>query len=66
MLSISALSCGSKGQICLRSFLDFLYRYGNDEAIISAHSHGSLRGGNAMRDFEERSIYSISKKQISI
>ncbi|WP_375702957.1 hemagglutinin repeat-containing protein, partial [Bartonella sp. AA131HXZ] len=41
---------------------DFIYRYGNTGAIVSAHSRGSLTVGNGMRDFEQRGIHGIAEK----
>uniref|UniRef100_UPI0035D09D5D hypothetical protein n=1 Tax=Bartonella sp. SD1336NMGDW TaxID=3243575 RepID=UPI0035D09D5D len=41
---------------------DFVYRYGNTGAIVSAHSRGSLTVGNGMRDFEQHGIHGIAEK----
>ncbi|WP_375657267.1 hemagglutinin repeat-containing protein [Bartonella sp. CM120XJJH] len=45
-----------------KKFQDFIYRYGNDNAIVSAHSRGSLTVGNGMRDFEKHGIHGIAEK----
>ncbi|WP_375650184.1 hypothetical protein [Bartonella sp. OT172YNZD] len=45
-----------------KKFQDFIYRYGNDKARVSAHSRGSLTVGNGMRDFEQHGIYGIAEK----
>ncbi|WP_049757440.1 hypothetical protein [Bartonella grahamii] len=45
-----------------KKFQDFIYRYGNDNAIVSAHSRGSLTVGNGLRDFEKRGIHGIAEK----
>ncbi|WP_404977388.1 hemagglutinin repeat-containing protein [Bartonella sp. AP150HLJHH] len=45
-----------------KKFQDFASRYGNDGAIVSAHSRGSLTVGNGLRDFEKRGIHGIAEK----
>ncbi|WP_345117184.1 hemagglutinin repeat-containing protein, partial [Bartonella jaculi] len=45
-----------------KKFQDFMYRYGNDGAIVNAHSRGSLTVGNGMRDFEKHGIHGIGYK----
>ncbi|WP_375614819.1 filamentous hemagglutinin [Bartonella sp. AC535YNZD] len=45
-----------------KKFQDFIYRYGNDNAIVGGHSRGSLTVGNGMRDFEQRGIHGIAEK----
>ncbi len=45
-----------------KKFQDFISRYGNDGAIVSAHSRGSLTVGNGLRDFEKRGIHGIAEK----
>ncbi|WP_273760766.1 hemagglutinin repeat-containing protein, partial [Bartonella sp. ML70XJBT.G] len=45
-----------------KKFQDFITRYGNEEAIVSAHSRGSLTVGNGLRDFEERGIHGLAEK----
>ncbi|WP_273719307.1 MULTISPECIES: hypothetical protein [Bartonella] len=45
-----------------KKFQDFLSRYGNDKAIVSAHSRGSLTGSNGLRDLKNRGIHSIGEK----
>ncbi len=45
-----------------KKFQDFITRYGNEKAIVSAHSRGSLTVGNGLRDFEKRGIHGLSKK----
>ncbi|WP_396584100.1 filamentous hemagglutinin [Bartonella grahamii] len=45
-----------------KKFQDFIYRYGNDKARVSAHSRGSLTVGNGMRDFEQHGIHGIAEK----
>ncbi|WP_208438284.1 hypothetical protein [Bartonella taylorii] len=46
----------------IKKFQDFASRYGNDGAIVSAHSRGSLTVGNGLRDFEKRGIHGIAEK----
>ncbi|WP_273760767.1 hypothetical protein [Bartonella sp. ML70XJBT.G] len=45
-----------------KKFQDFITRYGNEEAIVSAHSRGSLTVGNGLRDFEKHGIHGIAEK----
>ncbi|WP_273760811.1 hemagglutinin repeat-containing protein, partial [Bartonella sp. ML70XJBT.G] len=45
-----------------KKFQDFITRYGNEEAIVSAHSRGSLTVGNGLRDFEERGMHGLAEK----
>ncbi|PIT67834.1 filamentous hemagglutinin [Bartonella tribocorum] len=45
-----------------KKFQDFVSRYGNEGAIVSMHSRGTLTGGNGLRDLEERGIHGIAKK----
>ncbi|WP_051018508.1 hypothetical protein [Bartonella queenslandensis] len=45
-----------------KKFQDFIYRYGNTGAIVSAHSRGTITEGNGLRDLEEHGIHGIVKK----
>ncbi|CAK00875.1 hypothetical protein [Bartonella tribocorum] len=45
-----------------KKFQDFLSRYGNEGAIVSMHSRGSLTGGNGLRDLKNRGIHGIGEK----
>ncbi|WP_375705939.1 hemagglutinin repeat-containing protein, partial [Bartonella sp. AA2SXKL] len=45
-----------------KKFQDFIYRYGNDNAIVSGHSRGTLTIRNGANDLQEHGIHSVAKK----
>ncbi|WP_375643950.1 MULTISPECIES: hypothetical protein, partial [unclassified Bartonella] len=45
-----------------KKFQDFIYRYGNDNAIVSAHSRGTITVSNGANDLQEHGIHSVAKK----
>ncbi|WP_375636649.1 MULTISPECIES: filamentous hemagglutinin [unclassified Bartonella] len=45
-----------------KKFQDFIYRYGNDNAIVSAHSRGTITVSNGANDLQEHGIHGVAKK----
>ncbi len=45
-----------------KKFQDFIYRYGNDNAIVGGHSRGTITVSNGANDLQEHGIHGVAKK----